>query len=58
MNELVKEGTAAGVPLALNTLGIGNGIIDAATQFPFVCSGAVIDPDSYTLTVVVSQVCG
>ena len=36
MNELVKKGITAGVPLTLNTLGIGNGIIDAATQFQYV----------------------
>jgi hypothetical protein len=37
-NELVRKGTASGVPLALKTLGIGNGIIDAVTQFPSVRS--------------------
>ena len=36
MNELIKQGVEEGVPLTLNSLGIGNGIIDAATQFPFV----------------------
>ena len=35
-NELIKNGSIGGTPLNLKTLGIGNGIIDAATQFPFV----------------------
>lgn len=35
-NELIKNGTRLGIEIELNTLGIGNGIIDAATQFPLV----------------------
>jgi len=33
-NELIKKGVKQGVSLNLKTLGIGNGIIDAALQFP------------------------
>lgn len=35
-NELIKTGKKEGVPMNLKTLGIGNGIIDAAVQFPMV----------------------
>ncbi len=38
MNEKIESKVVQGVPLMLSTLGIGNGIIDAATQFPFVSS--------------------
>ncbi|KAH8890858.1 carboxypeptidase C [Thozetella sp. PMI_491] len=33
-NEKIKIGSLPGIPLRLATLGIGNGIIDAAAQFP------------------------
>ena len=35
-NEAIKSGELSGLELELKTLGIGNGIIDAAIQFPFV----------------------
>jgi len=35
-NKLVRNGDIEGVELELKTLGIGNGIIDAEIQFPFV----------------------
>lgn len=52
-NELVKKGVKTGVPLALNTLGIGNGIIDGATQFPFVSLGTL--PTLPALRVVLTK---
>ena len=37
-NEAIKAGKLSGVELNLKTLGVSNGIIDAATQFPSVGS--------------------
>jgi len=39
MNEQIKQGAREGVKLTLGTLGIGNGIIDGALQFPSVSAG-------------------
>ncbi|PKS10615.1 hypothetical protein jhhlp_002370 [Lomentospora prolificans] len=40
-NEAIKSGELSGLELELKTLGIGNGIIDAAIQFPFYADFAV-----------------
>lgn len=44
-NELIKTGKKEGVPLNLKTLGIGNGIIDAAVQFPMVSMPDIAQKD-------------
>jgi hypothetical protein len=35
-NKLIAKGEVAGIELELKTLGIGNGVVDAAVQFPSV----------------------
>jgi hypothetical protein len=49
-NKLIKKGDIQGVELDLKTLGIGNGIIDAETQFPHVSRTAVFPPQQRTFT--------
>lgn len=52
-NELIRTGEKDGILLNLRTLGIGNGIIDAALQFPMVsrwCTSQGSDADRHLVS--------